>query len=112
MKREISFLFSNPDDLLKRMVKRIQRRDHLEEIQTILQTHLANLPDATSSEMQAHVWMQWARQKKHLKVNTAICIVFLDLCQTGFLHLFFRDKFACALCRTLAFSFTAFVEIN
>ena len=84
MKREISFLFSNPDDLLKRMVKRIQRRDHLEEIQTILQTHLANLPDATSSEMQAHVWLQWARQKKHLKVNTTICIIFCRSMSNGF----------------------------
>ena len=84
MKREISFLSSNPDDLLKRMVKRIQRRDHLEEIQTILQTHLANLPDATSSEMQAHVWLQWARQKKHLKVKTTICIIFCRSMSNGF----------------------------
>ena len=75
-KKKDIFCFSNPDELLKSMVKIIQRRDHLEEIQTILQTHLANLPDATTAEMQAHVWLQWARQKKHLKVNIINCIIF------------------------------------
>ena len=61
---------SKPDVLLKGIQQTIKRKDHFEEIQTILQCHLDNIPDASNAEMQAQVWLQWARQKKHLKVNT------------------------------------------
>ena len=83
--------YSKPDALLTCITQAIKRKDHIEEIQTTLQCNLDNKPDVTCAEMQAHVWLQWARQKKHLKVNNVNC--HLVLCQAIFFVITFAMVF-------------------